>query len=123
MPGHLTDVASTDQHTVKPWFDGRLDFSPQVSDFAAQGFNLVGGRLDYIAERPVAALVYRRRKHLINLFEWPISEPHPPPPGATTHNGYRVIHWDRGGLSFWMVSNLNAAEMEQFAGMLKAQAS
>ncbi len=122
MPGHLTDVASTDQHTVKPWFDGKLDFSPEVADFATQGFSLVGGRLDYVAGRPIAALVYKRRKHLINLFEWPALGPHPPP-GATTQNGYHVVHWERGGLSFWMVSNLNAAEMEQFVDLLKGQTS
>lgn len=121
MPGHLTDVVSTDQHTVKPWFDGRLDFSPQVEDFAAQGFDLIGGRLDYVAGRPVAALVYKRRKHLINLFEWPVHQGLEPALSESEHDGYHVIHWDRGGMSFWMVSNLNEAEMKQFAHLLGDQ--
>ena len=95
MGNHLEDVASTDQHTVKPWFDGKLDFSPTVNDFSAQGFPLVGGRLDYLANRPVAALVYGRHKHFINLFIWPERWRADASIQTTESQGYQVFYWTK----------------------------
>ena len=118
MGEHLLDVPSTDQHTVKPWFNGKLDFSPNVKDFAAEGFPLVGGRLDYLMNRTVAALVYRRRQHVINLFTWPSDSP----AAAEDHfsrNGYNVIRWTQGGMTYWAVSDLNPNELEQFRDLYK----
>jgi anti-sigma factor RsiW len=101
---HLTDVATSDQHTVKPWFNGKIDFSPPVVDLAPQGFPLVGGRVDYIGGRVVAALVYRRGGHLINVFIWP----GPPVPTTTAaHDGYHMTNWSEGELNFWAVSDVN----------------
>ena len=120
QPGHLTDVLSTDQHTVKPWFDGRIDYAPPVRDFSADGFPLVGGRLDYLHGRPVAALVYRRDKHIIDLFVWPDSAA--AAPRERTVNGYNVVDWAAGGMRFQAVSDLNAAELSQFAALWRQQA-
>ena len=117
MPDHLTDVASTDQHNVKPWFNGKLDYSPPVYDLAPQGFPLIGGRVDYVASRPVAALIYQRRKHIINLLVWPTEPAGRPAPGATpeiTRQGYHLLHWTRGGMTYWAVSDLNGAELREF---------
>jgi anti-sigma factor RsiW len=119
MPGHLMDVVSTDQHTVKPWFDGRIDFSPPVNDFAADGFRLVGGRLDYLAGRPVAALVYQRRKHIVNVFVWPAADGSQSAVESTAHDGYNLLHWRHGGMNYWMVSDLNAQEMGDFGHLLR----
>jgi anti-sigma factor RsiW len=115
QPGHLEDVASSDQHTVKPWFDGRLDFAPPVRDFAAQGFPLKGGRLDYLGGRPVAALVYQRNKHVINLFVWPAPSVTPKPPEVATEQGYNVVHWSGAGMSFWAASDVERAQLGDFA--------
>jgi anti-sigma factor RsiW len=115
QPGHLTDVVSTDQHTVKPWFDGRIDYAPPVRDFAAAGFPLVGGRLDYLEGRAVAALVYRRNKHVIDLYVWPATGA--AAPQAHTIDGYNVVAWVDGGMRFQAVSDLNTAELAQFAGL------
>jgi anti-sigma factor RsiW len=114
QPGHLMDVESTDQHTVKPWFNGKLDFSPQVKDFAADGFPLVGGRLDYAAHRDVAALVYQRRQHLINVYEWPDDSGAERPVRAKSSQGYNMLLWQRGGMYFCAVSDLNSSELRQF---------
>jgi len=115
QPGHLEDVVSTDQHTVKPWFDGKLDFAPPVRDFAADGFPLKGGRLDYLGGRAVAALVYQRDKHVIDLFVWPEGGPLPRLAGGTQIQGYNVVHWTAGGMNFWAVSDVERPQLDDFA--------
>jgi anti-sigma factor RsiW len=119
MGEHLFDVRSTDRHTVKPWFLGKLDFSPPVDDLASIGFPLTGGRLDYVAGRPVAALVYTRGQHTINLFVWPDGPASGASPDARAIRGFHVRHWTRAGMSFWAVSDLNDAELDQFARALQ----
>lgn len=114
MVDHIADVPSSDQHTVKPWFNGKLDFSPPVIDLDEQGFALVGGRLDYLDSRTVAALVYRRNKHVINLFIWP-TDASDTAAQTETHQGYNVIHWCQTHMSYWAVSDLNANELREFA--------
>jgi anti-sigma factor RsiW len=114
MGAHLFDVRSTDQHTVKPWFLGKLDFSPPVDDLAPDGFPLVGGRLDYLSGRSVAALVYQRRQHTINVFIWPVTDSNEAATDARTLRGFHVRHWTRGGMTFWAVSDLNDTELDQF---------
>ncbi len=114
---HLTDVASTDQHAVKPWFVGKLDFAPAVLDLASEGFPLVGGRLDVVGGQSVAALVYARRKHVINLFVWP-SEKSDAALRFGADHGYTWIRWTRGGMRFWAVSDVAAADLEEFARRL-----
>jgi anti-sigma factor RsiW len=112
--GHLSDVVSTDQHTVKPWFTGKLDFAPSVKDLSSQGFPLAGGRLDYLDNRAVAALVYKRRQHTINLFLWPSSNPDSAPRFVSI-KGFNVVHWTRSQMAYWAVSDVNAADLAQFA--------
>ena len=114
---HLLDVPSSDQHTVKPWFAGKLDFSPDVRELSAQGFPLVGGRVEYLEGRRVAALVYQRRLHVINLFIWPAG-----PSGAEaalSRNGYNLIHWTTGPMTYWAVSDANAADLATLRDLYK----
>jgi len=118
QPGHLLDVESTDQHTVKPWFDGKLDFAPPVFDLKDQGFPLVGGRLDYIDRRNVAALVYQRQKHFINVFVWPEESKAEKPPESQTIQGYNLVFWMHNGMNFCAASDLNLTELRQFAQLL-----
>ena len=113
--GHLNDVVSTDQHTVKPWFQGKLDFAPVVNDLAPSGYPLTGGRLDYIDGRLVAALTYRSRLHVLNLFEWPAADAGDAKPELVTRNGYSIVRWKRGGLQYWLVSDASPADLLKFA--------
>jgi anti-sigma factor RsiW len=119
QPGHLVDIESTDQHTVKPWFNGKIDFSPPVKDFAEEGFPLVGGRLDYIDERPAAALVYQRHKHLIDLYVWPEAEKNERGARLESRQGYNLVFWQGGGMYFCAVSDLNTEELQQFAQLFQ----
>jgi anti-sigma factor RsiW len=115
QPNHLIDVISTDQHTVKPWFDGRLPFAPPVLDLTADGFVLAGGRLDYLPGQTAATLVYRRRQHVIDLFVWPTPSEVDLAPSSGSREGYNFVRWRAGGMSFWAVSDLNAEELSDFA--------
>jgi anti-sigma factor RsiW len=111
----LVDVVSTDQHTVKPWFDGKIDFAPEVHDLAANGFPLVGGRLDYLDGKTVAALVYKRNKHPINLFITPAASSRNTPLTVTIRRGYNVLSWTNHGMNYWAVSDLNQTELAELA--------
>jgi anti-sigma factor RsiW len=113
LANHLSDVISSDQHTVKPWFSGKLDFAPVIKDLASQGFPLAGGRLDYLDNRPVAALVYKRRQHTINLFLWP-SPASDSGPRTLTIRGYNVVHWTHSHMAYWAVSDVNAGDLGEF---------
>jgi anti-sigma factor RsiW len=120
LVGHLTDVITSDQHVVKPWFGGKLDFSPPVIDLTDQGFPIVGGRLDYIGKRTVAAIVYRRGRHVINLFVWP-GRGDLGPAEAKPGDGYTLLHWTRGGMTFWAVSDVNEKDLQDFRRLLEAR--
>jgi anti-sigma factor RsiW len=117
QPGHLTDVVSTDQHTVKPWFDGKLDFSPPVRDFADQGFPLQGGRLDVVDNHAVAALVYGRRKHLVNVFIWPTNEKDASSRSGS-RQGYHWLDWRKNGMEFCAVSDSAASDLSELQSLL-----
>ena len=119
MANHLTDITSTDQHNVKPWFNGKLDFAPPVNDFAAEGFPLIGGRLDYLAGQPVAALVYQRRLHPINLFVWTTPEKYADKATQQTRQGYSILLWARDGMTYCAISDLAADEMQAFGALLQ----
>jgi anti-sigma factor RsiW len=114
MPGHLTDVASTNQHNVKPWFNGRIDLSPVVPSLDSAGFPLIGGRLDYVDGRAVAAVVYARRQHMINVYSWPSGGQDLRPIEAGAEKGYHLMRWRRDGIEAWAVSDLNRAELAEF---------
>jgi len=122
MATHLTDVTSSDQHTVKPWFEGKLPFAPPVPDWAAQGFPLVGGRLDYLDNRPVAALVYQRQQHMINLFLWPATPNVAPEETRRTRHGYNLIHGTTADMTYWVVSNLHMGELQEFVRLVQQPA-
>jgi anti-sigma factor RsiW len=120
MPGHLVDVRSDDQHTVKPWFEGKVDFTLPVPDLKDQGFLLVGGRLDYLNDRPVAALVYQRREHFINVFIWRSANDPDQPIKAVTRSNYHLRNWKQSGMTYWVISNLNEKELEEFVRLFQA---
>jgi anti-sigma factor RsiW len=120
QPGHLMDVVSTDQHTVKPWFDGRLAFAPPVKDLRADGFPLAGGRLDYLDGRDVAALIYRNRQHTIELFIWPNDSQVDFRPMAGSRSGYNFMHWSSDGMTFWVVSDLDASGLSEFVRLWRS---
>jgi anti-sigma factor RsiW len=121
LANHLTDVASTDQHTVKPWFNGHLDTAPPVKDFAAQGFPLIGGRLDYVDHRPVAAMVYRHGMHPINLFVWSDPSSTKGQPSAASRQGYNIRHWVDGDLTYWLISDVEADQLDVLESLLRKQ--
>jgi anti-sigma factor RsiW len=112
--GHLIDVVSTDQHTVKPWFNGKLDVSPPVIDLTAQGFTLIGGRLDYLDARAIGAVVYKRRQHVINLFVAQTGNTERKPAKMETMQGFSVLRWSEQGMNFWAVSDIGADELNEF---------
>ena len=119
LESHRTDVISSDQHTVKPWFDGKLDFAPPVKDFSGQGFPLLGGRLEYLNNRAVAALIYQRQKHFINLYIWPAEESNATSEVATKRQGYNLLHWANSGMNYWAISDLNGVELHEFARLVQ----
>jgi anti-sigma factor RsiW len=118
MADHLMDVVSTDQHTVKPWFDGKLDFAPPVQDFASAGYPLAGGRLDYLENRKIAVLIYHRALHIINLYVWPAQDNGSSAVNVQTVQGYNVLSWKKNGFEFRAVSDLNTAELRDFAQLV-----
>ncbi len=117
MLNHLADVISTDQHTVKPWFNGKLDFSPKVQDFSDKGFPLIGGRLDYMENQTVSVLIYKRRQHVINVFNHPASAEIKPV--TSERRGYNLVHWASGGMEYWVISDLNASELQELTALLR----
>jgi anti-sigma factor RsiW len=119
MASHLVDVVSSDRHRVRPWFAGRLDFSPPVVDLAADGLLLSGGRLDYLDGRPVAALVYQSGPHVVNLFIWPAAGDTSASPASFSLRGYNGVRWTQVGMRFWAVSDLNAVELQNFSVLLR----
>jgi anti-sigma factor RsiW len=123
LPNHRIDVESSNQHTVKPWFEGKLDFSPPVPDLSGHEFVLVGGRLDYVDHRPVAALVYQRRSHLINLFIWPAGQETSAALTKLTRQGFHLFSWTAAGMTYWAVSDLNEAELQDFAQLISQDSS
>lgn len=118
MASHLTDVANSDQHTVKPWFTGKLDFSPQVRDLSADGFELIGGRLEYLDGHSAAAVVYQRRKHVINVFTWPTSSADEEP-RTSALQGFNLVEWKQAGMYYCAISDLNRQELTELASLLQ----
>jgi len=121
MANHLTDVASSDQHTVKPWLDTKLDFAPPVADLSNKGFPLVGGRLDYLDNRPVAALIYQRRKHFINLFVWPVESNAAKGTETISRQGYQLLHWVNSDFNYWAVSDVSVGDLQAFKQSFEQQ--
>jgi anti-sigma factor RsiW len=121
MANHLTDVASSDQHTVKPWLDAKLDFAPAVVDLSSDGFPLIGGRLDYLDNRPVAALIYQRRKHFINLFVWPAAPDATRTPKTITRQGYQLLHWVDSDFNYWAVSDVSDNDLQALKQQFEKQ--
>src|SRR5437773_2914538 len=121
MANHLADVASSDQHTVKPWLDAKLDFAPPVVDLTNAGFPLIGGRLDYLDNRPVAALIYQRRKHFINLFVWSAAPDASRVPKTITREGYQLLHWADSDFNYWTVSDVNVNDLQLFKQQFETQ--
>jgi mycothiol system anti-sigma-R factor len=121
MADHLTDVASSDQHTVKPWLDVKLDFAAPVVDLSGNGFPLIGGRLDYLDNHSVAALVYQRRKHFINLFIWPTTPADSKEQKMVTRQGYSLLHWIEGDFTYWAVSDVSATDLKTFKQTFEEQ--
>src|SRR6266404_1886845 len=121
MADHLTDVASSDQHTVKPWLDTKLDFAPPVVDLSSDGFPLIGGRLDYLDNRTVAALIYQRRKHFINLFIWPAESAMTTAGKTISRQGYQLVHWVDGDFNYWAVSDVSDADLQLFKQAFEKQ--
>ena len=120
MPGHLIDVPSTNQHTVKPWFNGRVDLSPAVPNLDTAGFPLIGGRLDYVEGRAVPVVVYGRRQHVINVYSWPAAPGGGPQLGASDEKGYHLVEWRSGDEQMWAISDLNRSELQQFVRLFQA---
>jgi anti-sigma factor RsiW len=123
VAGRTTDVSSSDSHTVKPWFNGKLDFAPPVLDLTTQGFPLVGGRLDYLTNRPVAALVYRHRQHLIHLFVWPALDRPNLTARTLTRQGYQLVYWSDAAMHYWVISDLNSDALKTFSELIQQQAA
>ncbi len=120
VPGRMFDVESTDSHTVKPWFAGKIDFAPPVRDLAADGYPLTGGRLDYVDGHPVAALTYKARLHPVNVFVWPDASAADSAPKMQTVKGYSIVHWTRSGMRYWAVTDASPQEISRFAELLAA---
>ena len=123
MANHLTDVASADRRTVKPYFIGKLNYAPAVDDLGSESFTLVGGRLDYVDDHPVAALVYQRQGHIINVFEWPTREDDDalPQPRWTDDHGYHIARWAHSGMTYWAISDVDPMELTELTNLLGAQ--
>jgi anti-sigma factor RsiW len=119
MVNHLVDVATSDQHAVKPWFNGKVDFAPPVADFEAGGFPLVGGRVDYIVGRPTAVLVYKRNQHIVNVFIWPSGKKEGQALRSATYQGFHLVRWSASGLTFWAVSDVNSTDIESLARLFQ----
>jgi anti-sigma factor RsiW len=121
MANHLTDVPSSDHHTVKPWLDAKFDFAAPVADLSGEGFPLIGGRLDYLDNRPVAALVYQRRKHFVNLFIWPATPKDSTAQTIVEREGYHPVHWSDVDFTYWAVSDVNTTDLQSFKQLFEQQ--